>query len=278
MILTVCVLLMMLALCTSSADDGPLPQFRRETFNCSPDGSRWSFLLQSAEGKPGAVLLNLYGHYSDEYQGMTEGPYENAFGRLRRECLRRNWAYVCPYYGGNSWMGPLAESGMADLIGLLRKRWPDTPVYCSGGSMGGSSTMVLATVRPDLVDGVLARCPACDMVSYYDFVKASSNSTLQNIAAAIRIHYTVDGRSLEDELRKRSAALNAERLTMPVYLCHGARDTIIPVDGTRRLAQRLEELGRPVCYVELPEGDHNAPVVQADWVQALDFISQGTAR
>lgn len=250
----------------------PLPPFARETFNCSLDGSRWPFLIQTVE-EPQAVLINLHGHYSDEYQGMTEGIYNDGFGKLRRECLARKWVYVCAWYGGNSWVGPIAEQGLADLIGLLRQRYPGRPVYLEGGSMGGSSTLVFATRRPELIDGAIARCPAGDIEAYYQFAAASGNATLQNIAAAIRIHYTADGHVLQEELRARSAALNPERLTMPVHIVHGAKDTLIPVDGTRRLVARLQELGGKVKYVELPEGDHDAPVNQVDWADALDFVS-----
>ena len=60
---------------------------------------------------------------------------------------------------------------------------------------------------------------------------------------------------------------------MPMYISHGAKDALIPVSGARALVDRLQRLHRPVQYVELPEGDHDAPVVQVDWPAALDFIS-----
>jgi len=256
----------------------PLPQPVRETYNCSTDGSLWPYLLQVPSAEPAALLVYLHGHYGDEYQGMTEGTYNDAFGRLRHECVRRRWAYVSTYYGGNTWMGPLAESGVADLIATLRARWPGKPIYLLGGSMGGSSALVFAVRRPELLDGVVALCPAGDMEAYYSFASASADPTLRNIAAAIRIHYTSDGHLLDEELRLRSALLNAERLRMPVYLSHGAEDAVIPVGPVRALAARLRELGRPVRYVELPEGGHDAPLLQANWPDALDFVSQRAPR
>jgi len=139
--------------------------------------------------------------------------------------------------------------------------------------MGGSSTLVFAVRRPDLLDGIVARCPAADIESYYAFAAASDNPTLQNIASAIRIHYTADGRDLSSELRARSALYHAERLEMPVYLCHGAKDELIPVGPTRALVARLTELGRRVRYLELPEGNHDAPATQVDnWQEVMDFV------
>jgi len=253
--------------------EAPLPEPLRETYNCSADGSRWPYLVQLPAGEPSAVLLYLHGHYSDETQGMTVGSYNDAFGKLRRECLARGWAYVCAWYGGNTWMGPYGEAGLADLIGILRARWPNRPVYLSGGSMGGASALIFAVRRPELLDGVIARCPASDIRDYYAFAKTSANPTLQNIAAAIAIHYQAGGHSLDEELQARSALLNAQRLTMPVCLSHGSADSVIPIGPTRALVARLRELDRPVLYSEVEGGDHDAPVMQVDWGEVLDFVA-----
>jgi dipeptidyl aminopeptidase/acylaminoacyl peptidase len=122
---------------------------------------------------------------------------------------------------------------------------------------------------------VIARCPAADIAAYYDWAlaHAGANATLRNISDAIRIHYTGDGRDLHQELQARSALQHAERLTMPVHLCHGSADALIPVDWTRQLAEKLRALGRRVQYDEIPGGGHDAPVLGVDWAAVLDFIS-----
>lgn len=254
----------------------PLPPPQRETFICSADGSCWPFLVQLPPATPQAILISLHGHYGNETQMMTEDIYEGAFGKLRRECWRRHWAYLCPWYGGNTWMGPLAEAGLADLFALLQERWPRRPIYLQGGSMGGTSALIFAVRRPKDVAGVIARCPAADIEAYYHWARARANlnPTLQNIANAIRLHYTVGGGSLQKELRARSVLQQAERLTMPVHLAHGAADELIPGHWTRALAEKLHRLGRPVYYEEIPDGNHDAPVRRVNWREALDFVSQ----
>lgn len=244
-----------------------LPTPERFTFNCTADGSRWPYLLQAPQGEPEAILINLHGHYSDEWQGMTEGIYGDAFGILRRECRQRNLAYVCVWYGGNSWMGPLAEAGMVDLIAALRERWAKPPLYLMGGSMGGSSTLIFAVRQPQLLSGVIALCPAADIDAYHAWClrNGRENATLKNISDAVRIHYSVDGADLTEQLRLRSALQNAERLTMPVYLRHGDADALIPIEWTRQLAEKLRGLGRQVTYEELPGGGHDAPIYGIDW-------------
>lgn len=251
----------------------PLPE--RLTFNCTADGSRWPYLVQIPQGEPTALLLNLHGHYSDEWQGMTEEIYGDAFGRVRRECLARQWVYVCPWYGGNSWMGPLAEAGMVDLIAALRERWPEVPLYLQGGSMGGSSALVFAVRQPQLLAGVIALCPAADVEQYYDWCcqRAEQNATLENISDAIYTHYAAAGHDFHTELRRRSALRHGERLTMPVYLRHGNADALIPVEWTRQLAEKLRELGRKVVYEEVDGGDHDAPIFGLDWGKVFDAVS-----
>lgn len=253
----------------------PLPHPVRESFNCSLDGSRWPYLRQVPPGTPRGVLLFLHGHYGDHHQGMTCEIYNDAFGALREECRQRGWEYITPFYGGNTWMGPAAEQGLAELIMQVRKRLPEVPLYLSGGSMGGSSALVFAIRRPELIDGVLARCPAADIEAYYAWARAANNPTLQNIAAAIRLHYTIEGRDLALQLAARSALRHAARLTMPVHIVHGTADATIPIDGSQRLVAELRRLHHRLYYHEIPGGEHDAPILTVDWAQALDFLVAG---
>lgn len=41
----------------------------------------------------------------------------------------------------------------------------------------------------------------------------------------------------------------------------------------RALVERLKALGRPVEYIEQPEGQHDTPVLDIDWRAALEFIA-----
>ena len=51
----------------------------------------------------------------------------------------------------------------------------------------------------------------------------------------------------------------ARRLAhIPSWIVHGARDDVIPVEQSRRMAAALRDAGTPVHYRELPEANHNA--------------------
>lgn len=46
----------------------------------------------------------------------------------------------------------------------------------------------------------------------------------------------------------------------PFVVIHGARDGLVPVEGARRMVQRLRDAGGRALYYELPGADHNAPL------------------
>jgi S-formylglutathione hydrolase FrmB len=41
----------------------------------------------------------------------------------------------------------------------------------------------------------------------------------------------------------------------------------------RALAGRLKELGRKVSYEEIPGGDHDSPIMDIDWGEALGWVA-----
>ena len=52
---------------------------------------------------------------------------------------------------------------------------------------------------------------------------------------------------------------NIDKLTLPVYLCHGTADAAIPVDHSRKLYDALKDKGN-MEYTEIPDGDHDSPL------------------
>jgi pimeloyl-ACP methyl ester carboxylesterase len=74
-----------------------------------------------------------------------------------------------------------------------------------------------------------------------------------------------------EEFQRRSPELSAERLTMPVALTVGGKDTLVPPHSVRRLAARLKEAGRKdVLLVDDQEGGHATGY--DDTVSAFEFV------
>ncbi|MCF6155091.1 MAG: hypothetical protein E3K36_07520 [Candidatus Brocadia sp.] len=57
-------------------------------------------------------------------------------------------------------------------------------------------------------------------------------------------------------------------IQVPVFIIHGDRDTVIPVEAARDANSRLERLGYNVVYKELPELKHQFPVNETDQILA----------
>ncbi len=45
---------------------------------------------------------------------------------------------------------------------------------------------------------------------------------------------------------------------VPIWLFHGAKDTVVPTDLSRNLYTRLKELGAEVKFTEFPDANHNS--------------------
>jgi len=73
---------------------------------------------------------------------------------------------------------------------------------------------------------------------------------------------------LEAALRRRSALYRAERIPCPVLLLHGDRDEVIPESQSRRLAERLQALGKPCTYRCYPGRGHFLPARRV-WEEAI---------
>lgn len=173
----------------------------------------------------------------------------------------KGYAVVQPNYRGSSGYGTkfarLGEGqwGLAmqddlnDVIPVLAAQGIADPgrVCMVGGSYGGYAAM-----RAAQRDGKLYRCA----------VSFAGVSDLQSMKR-------YDSRFLNsgagtDWLRKQAPDLSAvspvnypQQFSIPLLLVHGRKDQRVPVKQSRMLVDRLRDAGKPVEYVEEPEGDHH---------------------
>ena len=114
---------------------------------------------------------------------------------------------------------------MLRILSEVQRRHRVYRVFIAGGSMGGTSALIFATLHPELIAGVCALNPTANIVEYAGFKDA------------IDISY---GSAAERE--KRSPELHADRLTMPVALTTGGKDSVVPPASTLRLAKKLSRV------------------------------------
>jgi pimeloyl-ACP methyl ester carboxylesterase len=207
--------------------------------------------------EPHHVLIALHGHGADRWQ-FPRDPRDEC--RAFRDVARQfGLILVSPdYRARTSWMGPLAERDLLQLIRELRQRHRIGKLFLGGGSMGGTSALIFAALHPDLVDGVCALNPMANMLEYDHFQDA--------IAAS----YGGDKQTRPEEYRRRSPELAPERFTMPLAITTGGRDTSVPPQSALRLAEKVKAFNPDVLVIHRPETGHLTNYT--DTAAALEFV------
>ncbi|MBC7816099.1 MAG: prolyl oligopeptidase family serine peptidase, partial [Planctomycetaceae bacterium] len=113
-------------------------------------------------------------------------------------------------------------------------------------------------LHPDKVDGVVSMNGTANLVEYAQFQDA--------IAAS----FGGSKQDKPDEYRKRSAELNADKLTMPIAMTTGGKDKLVPPDSVLRLAEALKKQNRPVRSFHKPDGGHDTKYAEA--TEAFEFV------
>jgi lysophospholipase L1-like esterase/pimeloyl-ACP methyl ester carboxylesterase len=234
---------------------------RDKAFISRADGSEQRYVLLEppsvAPGQPVDLLIALHGHGSDRWQFIQQERPECS--ETRRFAAAAGMLLVSPdYRAPASWLGPVAEADLLQLIDELHRHWPLRRVLVCGGSMGGTAALAFAALHPECVDGVVSLNGTANMVEYTNFQEA------------IQASYGGTQTEQPEVYRSRSAEFFPERLTMPVAATTGGRDSLVPPDSVLRLTAALQQQGSPVLSLHRPDGGHNTNA--ADTREALQFV------
>ncbi|MDX1455910.1 MAG: prolyl oligopeptidase family serine peptidase, partial [Gammaproteobacteria bacterium] len=123
-----------------------------------------------------------------------------------------------------------------------------------GASRGGMMSYLAARQAPELGYGfkaLVAEATPTDMVAEYKL-----RPDMERVFSTWIPGFDENP---EEVLAARSALLWAEALPedLPILIQHGAKDQRVSVDSARKMAARLEELGRPHKLMIYEEGGHN---------------------
>jgi len=123
-----------------------------------------------------------------------------------------------------------------------------------GMSHGGYATMRLMTF-PGEVNGNIASFPfgfGVETAGFSDIILQHNTSNIPDWTFLEAGDPATDSLKLAD----RSPINHAEKITGPLLLIHGDHDNRVNVEGSRMMARKLEELGKPYVYVEFPGLGH----------------------
>jgi pimeloyl-ACP methyl ester carboxylesterase len=190
-----------------------------------------------------SLLIALHGHGSDRWQ-FAKDPRDEC--RAARDvAAEHRMIFVSPdYRAKTSWMGLKAEADVVQIIDDLKRQYRVDKVFICGGSMGGASCLTFAVRHPDLIDGVASMNGTANHLEYDEFQDAISQS-FGGPKAEIPIEY-----------KNRSAEYWPERLTMPVGITAGGKDTLVPPDSVVRLAGILKKIDRKVLLMFRENEEH----------------------
>ena len=230
------------------------------SFAAQLDGTEQCYVIRLPKhfdiNQPHSLLIALHGHGSDRWQFINDARDECR--AARDAAAKYQLIYVSPdYRAKTSWMGPAAERDLLQILDDLHQRFRIENVILCGGSMGGTSALAFAAIHPETIDAVVSMNGTANLIEYTGFTEA--------IAAS----YGGTRSERPDVYRTRSAELFPERLTMPIGLTTGGRDTLVPSDSTLRLVELLKKRGSPVRSIHRPEGGHET--TYADAMDALQF-------
>lgn len=231
------------------------------SFKAKLDGTEQHYLMIRPAGfnpeLPVPILIALHGHGSDRFQFAKD--QRDECRSARDAAIKFRMLYISPdYRAKTSWMGPAAEADTVQIIEQLKNQFKITKVVICGGSMGGTSALTLAALHPELIDGVVSMNGTANLVEYTQFQDAISAS------------FGGSKKDRPEEYRKRSAELNAGKLTMPIAFTTGGRDTVVPCDSILRLSANLLKSQKNIKLIHRPEGGHETSY--ADATEAFDFV------
>ena len=128
-----------------------------------------------------------------------------------------------------------------------------------GFSQGGVFSLMIAAHAPDRIKAVVAYYPVTDFEYWLN--KHRPNPIQRLVYRIISWHFRREsGAETEEQfrniLRRASPLCHAKSIRAPVLLIHGDRDKAASAEESRRLADRLTELGREVKLMVVPGAVH----------------------
>ena len=282
-------------------EDSVAPAFEDSHIR-APDGVRLPFTRWEAQEDPRRVVLALHGF--NDFR-LSHQPLA--------EWLSRSGSTVYAYdqrgFGATEQRGiwPGEEALVADattVLELLHERYPDTPVYLLGESMGAGVTLLtLSQEDAPAVAGAILMAPAVwgrDAQPWYQRAGLwLGTRTLPRLEVDTRwanvdpsddpevLHYwehhplviretRVD--ALEGVTDLMGSALRASPgLQVPTLIVYGGRDEVVPPEAICRMLKTLPDAdSTPWRYAHYPEGwhllarDSRSPETLADLVAWLE--------
>ncbi len=240
----------------------PAPsQVHERAYVAASDGSvqpYWVYVPKGYTPKnqyPLAVFLHGYSPYISKVNPWV--PDEATWSLF----TERGFILAVPYGRRNTDFVGVGEDDTVIVTESVKARYSVDPnrVFLMGASMGGYGVYAVGLHRPDLWAGLSAMSGRTDFYLWFKLDRA-------NVPWWKQLLYDAnDPRHLAD---------NA--YSLPIFLQHGAQDTLNDPEQSRRFYNDLKTLGYPVRYREVQDGDHYIYFEADTYVQAIEWAAKVT--
>jgi dipeptidyl aminopeptidase/acylaminoacyl peptidase len=214
----------------------------------------------------GKVPLLIYNRGGAENRGLI-GTVE--LSNLLSFWASRGYVVLASQYRGNdggegedTWGG----DDVQDVINLVHvgEELPYVDVSRTlmlGASRGGLMTYL--AIRHGLnLKAAAVMCGVSNLFDMYRYRGAPMKEIL--------IRLVGDPSSHIDAYVRRSPVFWVEDIKVPLLIVHGAKDVNVPVEQTRILVKKLDELGKDYQYIEYPEAEHDLRRHYSDFLPKID--------
>ncbi len=196
------------------------------------DGKDLSYFVVYPKATPEGILIYMHGAGGGMEQGMSLGKYKGNFKNLKN-ILVSDLNYLYVTPATTDF----EQSGGNDLNALAQQllvEYPNLPIYLAGASAGGRTVAYALQDKNNLFAGVILLCPAIseNMIKNWNTLTPKTN----------------------------------------FWIVQGDQDQAVSPKLTNQLAMKLGKLGNKVMYQTFAGGDHNAPVEEVKWLDALNYI------
>ncbi len=191
------------------------------------------YVPRGFSGKRGSpIILALHGAGERGSDGLLQTEV-GLGGAIRRHPERWPAIVVFPQAPPEQpWQGLPARVAMMALAQEEQAfRTDPDRVYLMGLSMGGNGTWYLAYNNPERFAAIV---PVCGFAGTFRALPAVAPGPDPYAALAVKI------------------------ARLPVWIVHGAADSVVPVGESRKMAAALQAAGANVTYKELPGVNHNS--------------------
>ncbi|MEM8800163.1 MAG: S9 family peptidase [Pseudomonadota bacterium] len=227
------------------------------------------FTYQARDGFELSGFVTLPNNFDDKPVPLVVMPHGGPWGRtgwgfdfLVQAIASRGIAVVQPNFRGSTgqgedfvdagkkqWGGKMQDDVTDAVLWAVEQGYASKDNVCIvGWSYGGYAALMGAVKDPDFY-----RC-AASINGVADLKRLRAEA---NLSRAYR-NWVDENIGLEGErLTTVSPYHQAARIKAPTLIVHAKDDNRVPVEHGKEMAERLQELGKPVSYVEVAEGEHS---------------------